>query len=312
MKYKSKISIITIILVIIGSYYNKLSAQNIDDFSFLDKFAVLAIGDVEDNNPYSSHGSYGVNNGISGTHYVTDSILRNNDFPLLNSYSFLTKCIDKYNSIPSQITLSSLPKGTTLNQGNYIINSTTLLSGELNFTTSDTNKYFVININGDLIVDNSIDINLGNVLPNKVIWNISGSVYLNDSSEFYGVIFSSDKIILGNDVNGKVSLLSKTNIKLGRSNCLYSISEMASYRSHKISAMYGGSFAFVCSDGRVQVWGNNYFGQLANGSYGGIVNNPILVPGLTDVVSVEVGQTHVLALKKMEQFGLGVIMIMVN
>lgn len=276
-----------------------LRAQELSDFRFLDKLAILSAGTVEDNNPFSTHGNYGVKNSVTGSHYLNDSIIRNNDFPLLNSYYYLTKIINKYKILSSQISISGLPNGTNLDQGIYSINSATMeLNGEVNLTTSDTNEYIVFNISGDLIVDVLFNLNIGNVLPHKIIWNVEGDVFINDSSTFFGIILSNSKIILGNEVQGKLALFSNTEIKLGRSNCLYSISEMGYNKLGRILPGFGDSFAFVCSDGRVQVWGNNEYGQLANGTYGGISTNPIIVPGLTDVISVEVGQTHVLALKK--------------
>lgn len=52
------------------------------------------------------------------------------------------------------------------------------------------------------------------------------------------------------------------------------------------------------ADGTVWAWGNNHYGQLGDGSSGTIRSNPVQVAGLTEVVAIDVGLWHSLALKQ--------------
>jgi serine/threonine-protein kinase len=63
----------------------------------------------------------------------------------------------------------------------------------------------------------------------------------------------------------------------------------------------GNSTGFICgvrgSDGRVLCWGNNYTGQLGDGSRENRAR-PTLVPGIDDAVQVAAGDLHVCALRR--------------
>ncbi|MDB6155312.1 MAG: Repeat family protein, partial [Chthoniobacteraceae bacterium] len=50
------------------------------------------------------------------------------------------------------------------------------------------------------------------------------------------------------------------------------------------------------ASGRVWTWGDNTYGQLGNGSVGGLSNLPVLIPGLANVVAIASGAKHSLAL----------------
>lgn len=50
-------------------------------------------------------------------------------------------------------------------------------------------------------------------------------------------------------------------------------------------------------DGRVMTWGTNIYSQLGAGLNGGLSSTPVLVPGLSNVVSIAAGYWHTLALK---------------
>jgi alpha-tubulin suppressor-like RCC1 family protein len=74
-----------------------------------------------------------------------------------------------------------------------------------------------------------------------------------------------------------------TPIRLGSLSCVVSIS-MGAYAA-----------AAVTADGSLWVWGNNGTGELGLGVTGGWYTTPQRVPGLTNVVEVECGWTHLIA-----------------
>jgi alpha-tubulin suppressor-like RCC1 family protein len=51
-------------------------------------------------------------------------------------------------------------------------------------------------------------------------------------------------------------------------------------------------------DGTVWAWGNNFFGQLANGTTGNYSTSPAQVPGLTNVAAISAHTYHMLAVKQ--------------
>ena len=58
------------------------------------------------------------------------------------------------------------------------------------------------------------------------------------------------------------------------------------------------------SDGSVWAWGNNFYGQLGDGTYNNS-DKPVKVNKLNEIISVVAKNGVCLALKKMEQFGCG-------
>lgn len=58
-----------------------------------------------------------------------------------------------------------------------------------------------------------------------------------------------------------------------------------------------GHTLYLSSDGTVSAWGWNEYGQLGNGTNGGRSTSPVVVMGLTNVVSVAAGYAHSVALK---------------
>ncbi|MBK8268940.1 MAG: hypothetical protein IPK83_11805 [Planctomycetes bacterium] len=60
-------------------------------------------------------------------------------------------------------------------------------------------------------------------------------------------------------------------------------------------SMGGYSAAAVTADGRLWTWGYNGYGELGLGVTGSWYTSPQLVPGLTDVVEVECGWSHIIA-----------------
>lgn len=66
----------------------------------------------------------------------------------------------------------------------------------------------------------------------------------------------------------------------------------------KISAISGGTLHSLALDssGRVWAWGNNFYGQLGNGSIENVNSTPALVPNLSGVKSIGAGGGHSLAL----------------
>jgi len=57
-----------------------------------------------------------------------------------------------------------------------------------------------------------------------------------------------------------------------------------------------GFSASLLADGAVKSWGANYYGQLGIGRTGGEESSPVDVSGLTDIVRIEAGNRHMLAL----------------
>ncbi|MEC4685983.1 MAG: RCC1 repeat-containing protein [Nitrospirota bacterium] len=61
----------------------------------------------------------------------------------------------------------------------------------------------------------------------------------------------------------------------------------------------GASNTFALKDdGTLWAWGGNLYGQLGNGTTTYITTTPVQVSGLTDIVDISVGGSHVVALKK--------------
>src|SRR5690606_31456867 len=63
-----------------------------------------------------------------------------------------------------------------------------------------------------------------------------------------------------------------------------------------ISAKYAHTMALK-ADGTVYGWGDNYMGQLGDGTTGTYRTAPTPVPGLTGVTNISVGNLHTLAVK---------------
>jgi len=73
-----------------------------------------------------------------------------------------------------------------------------------------------------------------------------------------------------------------------RINTLSGITAIDTFATHSLA---------LKSDGTVWAWGGNSYGQLGNGTTGGISNVPVQVSGLTSVATIAAGISHSLAIK---------------
>ena len=58
-------------------------------------------------------------------------------------------------------------------------------------------------------------------------------------------------------------------------------------------------------DGTVWVWGNNFYGQLANGTTGNVSTAPAQVPGLANVTAIAAHTFQMLVVRQDGSLGLG-------
>ncbi|WP_205503527.1 ice-binding family protein [Rufibacter psychrotolerans] len=103
-------------------------------------------------------------------------------------------------------------RGTTLTRGVYKIDGDARLSGRLKFDgQGNPNSVFIIQVNGDLVIDPGSAINVFNASPNNVFFRVTGNVTIGT-----GGMLGTPSTLAGNLVAQKNILLSLGTTLVGR------------------------------------------------------------------------------------------------
>jgi len=178
-------------------------------------FSVLSVGSIINNNPHTIKGMMGSHGGVSGIYPKADSVLDGSSTELTDA---LTELADfkTYLNTEDGTEISELDGEVT--EGIYTIPSDyeTDEDQSIKFVGSSTD-IIIINVNGDLILEESTNIILNGILPENIYWNISGTLKIKRRSWVYGTFFTTGEIIVYDDIQGAISTFSESDITLGAS-----------------------------------------------------------------------------------------------
>ncbi len=203
-------------------------------------YAVLTGNNFINNNPNLIKGKIGALGSIIGLYANPDSVIRTSNSELSTALIEMDS-LKSFLNTNNGIELSNLD--SELTAGTYTIpfNLTTDEFQNIKLTGSDTD-IIIINIDGDLIFEESTNIILDGIRPENVYWNIGGIIKIKSHSWIYGTFVSNGEIIVYNDVDGAFSTFSDANITIGN------VTALASYHylTIKIDLSNGEPCAPTC------------------------------------------------------------------
>lgn len=113
--------------------------------------------------------------------------------------------------------LSGLNNNQTLNAGVYNLTGNVILHDTITLN-GNGQDVFIININGNFLIDTNAIINYSNVNPQNIFWNINGNLTVLNSNLFAGVTMVNGTISWQNDNFARATLLANNNIEFANMN----------------------------------------------------------------------------------------------
>ena len=215
MKMKMCITILLLTTLFLSNTKAQIPNQT------LKYFTVLTESSLINNNPNSFNGQVGVNGSLYGIFAQSDSVFG----------STTTELSDALAEFADFKIFLNTEDGTEINQlneeitaGIYTIpsNYETEENQTIKFIGSNTD-IIIINVNGNLILEESTNIILQGILPENIYWNIAGDLKIRQRSWAYGTFVSTGNIIIYEDINGAISTFSESDITIYGTNAFSSI-----------------------------------------------------------------------------------------
>lgn len=211
------------LLVIIFIFNAFLLKAQIPTLYYASKFAIIANGNLFNNNDLPINGLIGTNSATIGYFGSGDSTINSSDSLLINGYSEFENAVDSFNNKEHQIEFNFNIFEESIHAGVYKINSDFILGeNESLKLIGNSEDVFIINVRGNLSFNVNSYIILEGILPSNVFWNVTGNIYLNDKAYLYGCFMSQGDINVYNDVKGAISLFSNGNISINHTNAFFS------------------------------------------------------------------------------------------
>ncbi len=184
-------------------------------------FAILTEGNLINNNSKLIKGDVGVYGNITGTNVNPDSVIGPNSIELSDALTEMYE-LKSYLNTEDGIQLTEL--NGELNAGIYTLSSNyeTDENQSIKFLGSDTD-IIIINVSGNLILNEFTNIILEGILPENIYWNIAGTLKIYSHSWVYGTFFTTGDVIINKDVEGAISTFSESNITLDATDVFTSV-----------------------------------------------------------------------------------------
>lgn len=216
--------ILTLLLIVIAFYshsqtyvstgvVNKPDLQNLG----LENIAIGAYTEFKNNNTsyvkgYAMYASYSSDNSsiLNSLGVVEHDEHFSDNISSLRSY---------LNTLESTSINQTELNGLIFGNGVFEINNSVNLTngGSVQFT-GDVNSILVLNIQGDLNIDDNTKMEIVGIRPENIFWNVSGKITIGSLVEVYGVFVSNREITNGQYIVGDRVLLSGDYIHLGELN----------------------------------------------------------------------------------------------
>ncbi len=190
-----------------------LIAQNAPNLRSTSNFACISNGSIHALDTIQMAGKIGAVISVDSLLYTHDFIYIGNTGIMQQALADKDSTFSEIDALGNATTISGSLGGQSLSSGIYRINSAANLNGILTLT-GNANAIYIFIINDSLLVNPYGRINMPNVNASNIYWRVHGSITLQDSCFFNGILLSDGNINSGLYNHGRLSMLSSGDISL--------------------------------------------------------------------------------------------------